>query len=183
MTLEFFGETHMATSTRGRKTSSRNYSLFGSNWNASGTSGWGGKSTSKRTKSKTTTRRTGSASGYKSVCSTFENKISSYRALMGQTKGTTGKFPRPTASTLNTFANWVNKGAIVQTVSPAQVARWSKATKFNFNSKNPTPTACKNVLCAKYGKTTIKAVCRTKTGKFMVATTPTVKGRAFSFPR
>lgn len=176
----------MATSTKGRSTSSRsNYSFFGgNNWGASNTSGWGTKSTSKRGKSKRTSGTTpGSASGYKSVCATFENKITSYRTLMTQTKGTAGKFPRPTAATLNSFANWINKGAIVQTVSPAQVARWSKLTKFNFTTQNPTPAACKSVLCAKYGKTTIKAVCRTKTGKFMVATSPTVKGRAFSFPR
>ena len=41
----------------------------------------------------------------------------------------------------------------------------------------------KNILSAKFGKTTIKAVARTKTGSFMVATSPTCKGRSFSFPK
>ena len=169
----------MATSTRGRSTSS-NYSFFGSNW-ASSAGGYGGKSTKKRTKSK---RSSGikSAGGYKGVCTTFQNKISSYRTLMDQTKGVAGKYPRPTPAILNSFANWVNKGAIVQMVSPTQVARWAKSTKYNFSTQNPTPTACKNVLCAKFGKSTIKAVCRTRTGKFLVATSPTYKGRAFNFP-
>jgi hypothetical protein len=179
----------MATSTRGRsssRTGSRNYSFFGSNWGTSaqsGTSGWGSGTSSKRAKSKRTSAAKGGVGGYKSVNTTCQNKISSYRTLMGVTKGTSGKFPRPTPSTLNTFANWINKGAVVQMVSPSQVARWAKATSHNFNPQNPTPTACKNVLCKKFGKSTIKAVCRTATGKFLVATAPTYKGRAFSFPR
>jgi hypothetical protein len=174
----------MATSNRGRHTTSRNYSLFGSTWGASNTGGWGGSGTTKRTKTKRTSSGAGGATGsYKTVCSNLEKKISSFRTIVGQTKGAAGKFPRPTAATLNSFANWVNKGANIQMVSPTQVARWSKATKYNFNTKNPTPAACKNVLCAKYGKSAIKAVCRTSTGKFLVATAPTVKGRAFNFPR
>lgn len=175
----------MATSTRGRGTS-RNYSFFGSNWSGSSTGSLGGRNTGSGKRSKTKRNSTGamgSATGYKNVCNTFQNKIASYRTLMDQTKGTAGKFPRPTPSVLNSFANWINKGAIVQVVSPTQVARWAKSTKFNFNPQSASPTTCKNVLCAKYGKATIKAVCRSKTGKFIVATAPTVKGRSFSFPR
>jgi len=174
----------MATSNKGRSASSRNYSLFGSSWGASNASGWGGSTTSKSTKTKRTgTGGSAGKGGYKTVCSTLENKINSFRTIVGVTKGAAGKFPRPTPAILNSFANWVNKGANIQTVSPTQVARWSKATKYNFNTKNPTPAACKNVLCAKYGKVAIKAVCRTSNGKFLVATAPTVKGRAFHFPR
>lgn len=168
----------MATSNKGRS-----YPYFGSSWGMSSTSGWGGSSTNKRTKAKRTASSAGGSTGYKSVCSTLEKKINSYRVIVGQTKGAAGRFPRPTPATLNSFANWVNKGAIIQTVSPTQVARWSKSTKFNFNTKNPSPTTCKNVLCAKYGKSAIKAVCRTANGSFLVATAPTVKGRAFHFAR
>jgi len=175
----------MATSTRGRNTS-RNYSFFGSSLGGSSAGSWGGNNTgaTKRSKNKRTSNvAKGGTSGYKNVCNTFQNKISSYRTLMDQTKGTAGKFPRPTPAVLNSFANWINKGAIVQVVSPTQVARWAKSTKYNFNAQSASPTSCKNVLCAKYGKTTIKAVCRSKTGKFIVATAPTLKGRAFCFPR
>jgi len=172
----------MATSTRGRNASS-NYSFMGSTWGGSNAGGWGGKSTgASKSKKRTSTAGKTGPSGYKGVCNTFANKITSYRTLMDQTKGTAGKFPRPTPTVLNSFANWINKGAIVQTVSPTQVARWAKSTKFNFNAQTASPTACKNVLCAKYGKSAIKAVCRGKSGKFIVATAPVVKGRAFNFP-
>ncbi len=142
-------------------------------------SGWG------RTNKTASKRKAGTAvpSGYKNVCCSFENKISSYRTLHAQTKGA-AKFGRPTPAILNTFANWINKGAIVQTVSCAQVARWGKTmnTK-NFNAREMTTNSCKTVLCKKFGKTAIKAVARTKSGSFMVVTAPKVKGRTFCFPR
>ena len=68
-------------------------------------------------------------------------------------------------------------------VTAAQVARWAKTTNKNFNTRTPTPTACKNVLCAKFGKNNIKAVARTKSGSFMVATPPGVHGKCFCFPK
>jgi hypothetical protein len=80
------------------------------------------------------------------------------------------------------MCNWINKGAIVQTCSPTQVARWARTTNKNFNTHNPSPTACKSVLCAKFGKSTIKAVAKGK-GGFIVATTPTKNGRSFCFPK
>ena len=141
-------------------------------------SGWGRTKTSAK-------RKVGTAvpSGYKNVSCSFENKINSYRTLHAQTKGA-AKFGRPTPAILNSFANWINKGAIVQTVSCAQIARWGKTmnTK-HFNAREMTTNSCKTILCKKFGKTAIKAVARTKSGSFMVATAPKVKGRTFSFPR
>lgn len=118
--------------------------------------------------------------GYKTVCNQIQNKINSYKTLINQTKGTPSKLPSP--STINSMCNWINKGAIVQTCSPTQVARWARTTNKNFNTRNPSPTACKNVLYAKFGKSTIKAVAKGKSG-FIVATTPTKNGRSFCFPK
>ncbi len=132
------------------------------------------------TKSGTST--TNVPTGYKSCSGTFANKIQSFKTLFNQTKGT-AKHARPTPTTLNSFANWINKGAVVQTCTSAQVARWAKNTNKNFNTRSATPTACKTVLCAKFGKSTIKAVCKSKTGSFLVATAPVMKGRTFNFPK
>ena len=123
-----------------------------------------------------------SPTGYKNCCNTFANKIQSYKMLMNQTTGA-ARCGRPTPATLNTFANWINKGAIVQTVSTAQVSRWAKNANKNFNTKMPTPASCRNVLSAKFGKTVIKAVARTKSGSFMVACAPTCKGKKFCMPK
>ncbi len=125
---------------------------------------------------------TNTPAAYKGCCNTFARKIQSFKKLFDQTKGA-AKCTRPSPTTLNTFANWINKGAVVQMVTPTQVARWAKTCNKNFNVRTPTPNACKTVLCAKFGKTTIKAVCRSKTGSFMVATSPTVSGRSFCFPK
>lgn len=127
-------------------------------------------------------KATSTPSGYKGCSTTFARMIQSYKTLFTQTTGQ-AKFTRPTPTTLNTFANWVNKGAVVQTVTTAQVARWAKTTSKSFSARSATPNSCKNVLCAKFGKDTIKAVCRSKTGSFMVATSPTVSGRTFCFPK
>lgn len=167
----------MPSSIRGRSGSQSRIGNFGGFTSGSN---WGGSSTdNKRTTRKTNTN---TGSGYKTVCNTFENKISSFKTLVNQAKGA-GKFARPKPTTLNSFANWINKGAIIQTVSCAQIARWAKTCNKNWNSRNPNPATCKNVLSAKFGKTTIKAVARTKSGSFMVATSPTCNGRNFSFPR
>lgn len=176
----------MATSTtkgRGHKTRSTYGSWSGFSFGSP--SSYGTYSASKKygkthaRKSSTTSAGTGA---YKSCCNTFERKIQSYKTLCNQAQSTSGNYNRPTPGTLNTFANWINKGAIIQTCSPAQVARWARNTNKNFNKNNPTPTACKTILTSKFGRSTIKAVCRCANGTFMVATTPTVNGRTFNFP-
>lgn len=166
----------MATSYRGRsgsRTRSNNKSFsYGfdnsSNWTKPG------RKTSK-------TSVTGCASGYKGCCTTFENKINSFRTLCNQTKGK-ASFGRPSTATLNTFSNWINKGAVIQTCSATQVSRWARAKNKTFDNKTASPATCKNVLTAKFGKSTIKAVARTKSGSFMVVTSPTCKGKVFNFP-
>ena len=125
---------------------------------------------------------TNSPPAYKSCCNQFARKIQSFKMLQNQTTGT-AKYTRPSPTTLNTFANWVNKGAVVHTVTPTQVARWAKTTTKTFNTRKGTPTSCKSVLWAKFGKNTIKAVCKTKTGSYMVVTPPTISGRTFNFPK
>ena len=52
-----------------------------------------------------------------------------------------------------------------------------------MNFTKTSPTSCKTVLQAKFGKTCIKAVCRNKTGSFLVATMPTVKGKTFNISK
>lgn len=176
----------MATSTtKGRGTRSRsNYgswagfsfggspSTYGSSY---GTSSRYGKSSLRKSGSTPT-------GAYKNCCNTFERKIQSYKTLCAQAQSTSGSYNRPTPGTLNTFANWINKGAVIQTCSPAQVARWARTTNKNFNPRNPSPTACKSVLTSKFGRSAIKAVARCANGSFMVVTTPTVNGRNFCFP-
>ena len=164
----------MATTTRVRSTSG---SRTGAGWYRGGT-------TTKR-HTVTGTDRTGlkrPVKGYEDTYNGFNNKINSYKTLYNQTWGN-AKYDRPTTTILNNFANWVNKGAIVHTVSCAQIAKWARTTNTNFNTRNATITGCRNVLYNKFGKNTIKAVARTKTGSFMVATVPTWKGRPFTFPR
>lgn len=144
-------------------------------------SGWGSTNTKGRGKKRVSVNV---PSGYKSVSNSFETKITSFRTLFAQTKGT-AKFGRPSPAILNSFANWINKGAIVQTVSCAQITRWGKAAATAnkiFNAREITTNTCKTVLFKKFGKSTIKAVARTKSGSFMVATSPTYKGRTFCFP-
>lgn len=173
----------MATTYKGRNGSRGTYSGF--SW-GSGLGGWGQTGGFKRSSGRKNHRRSGGAvagsSAYRCCCTTFEKKISSYKTLCDQTRGPASA-GRPTPTTLNSFANWINKGAIVQTVSKAQVSRWARTTRKNFNPHNPSPAACKNVLAAKFGRSAIKAVARTKSGAFMVATSPTVNGRSFCFPR
>jgi hypothetical protein len=153
------------------------YSYVTSNWGRTGTGG--------KRNSGTRTKRSGStnnSSKYKSVSTNFVGKINSFKTLYNQTQGP-ASFARPTPTTLNTFANWINRGAVIQTCTAAQVARWARSKNKNFNTRTPSTTACKTVLNAKFGKATIKAVARTKNGMFMVATTPTCNGRPFCFPQ
>ena len=169
----------MATNVRGSiGSSSRSYTagsgMFSSQSSLSGSSRTG-SSGGPQTGS-------GTPSGYKGCCTNFNTKIQSFKTLIGQTTGA-ARFTRPSPAILNNFANWVNKGNIIQICSKAQVSRWAKACRKNFNTRDATPTTCKNVLAAKFGKSAIKAVARTKTGSFMVVTSPTLKGRTFAFPK
>lgn len=167
----------MASNARGRSgfgSGSTRFSLFGS------TSGTGRTSSTKKSNKKSTGGMT--PAGYKNCCKMFEGKIQSFKVLANQTTGA-AKCGRPTPSTLNTFANLVNKGAIIQTCSPMQVAKWAATANKNFDTRTATPASCKTVLCAKFGKTAIKAVAKSKTGAFLVATSATNKGRAFCFPK
>ena len=174
----------MAISTKGR--SSRTRPTYGS-WSgfSFGTSPSYGYTPGKKYGKSHSKKSSGIAgsSAYKTCCNTFEKKIESYKTLCAQAQSTSGAYTRPTPGTLNTFANWINKGAVVQTCSPQQVARWARAANKNFNPRNPSPTACKNVLAKKFGRSAIKAVARCKNGTFMVVTTPTIKGKTFNFPR
>ena len=148
-------------------------------YSTQGLSTWG--TASRGTKSRKSGSTTGVTSSYKNVSQSFQWKIESYRTLVNQTRGP-AKFGRPSTLTLNSFANWVNKGAVVQTVSCAQVAKWARSNNQNFSSRKPTVASCKNVLARKFGKATIKACARSKSGSFMVVTSPTWKGKPFKFP-
>ena len=125
---------------------------------------------------KTTRTNTSTRANYTNIKNDFQNKINSYRTLYTQTQGMPGA-GRPSPATLNTFGNWINKGAIIHTVSATQINRWSQSTK-----KCTTAAYAKNVLWNKFGKAPIKAVCKSKAGSYIVATTPTYKGKNFKFP-
>jgi hypothetical protein len=178
----------MATSVRGR-TGSRTRTTSGTSSAFAGRSGktnWGRTST---TRGRTYTKKSGNVgpttnvpTAWKRCNNEFSNKITSYKTLYNQTRGP-AKHGRPTPTTLTTFANWINKGGVIHTVTATQVARWAKATKTNFKTRTATPTACRNVLCKKFGKTNIKAVARTKSGSFMVVTPAQVQGKWFCFPK
>ncbi len=173
----------MATTYKNR-TSSRSRSTYGgfSSYLFGSSNPWG--SDNKKAGGKKSKKNGGgNPTAYRTCCNNFEQKINSYKTLCSQAQGTTGSCGKPTPATLNSFANWINKGAIIQTVSKAQVSRWARTTNKNFNPRNPSTTACKNVLAAKFGRNCIKAVACTKTGSFMVATTPTINGRSFCFPK
>lgn len=122
---------------------------------------------------------------YKNVGCTLQQKISSFKTLYNQTTGGAAT-NRPSPTTINTFANWVNKGAVIQTVSPTQLNKWCN----NFKGTKPatkkwnvnTASGCKQFLCQRFGKSTIKAVTKAKNGAWLVATAPVVKGRTFNFP-
>lgn len=112
---------------------------------------------------------------FATVRSNFSNKINSYQVLLSQTSGGASKF-RPTPAQLNTISRWIDKGAKLQRVSAAQLNRWASTSK-----KSWSPGSAKTVLAKKFGKSCIKAVACNKSGGFIVATSPTRKGRNFSF--
>ncbi len=172
----------MATNVRGRsgarpRSTSGTYPAY-SGWDRTDTTPKGNHP--RKTWNRNTATRT-VPPAWRSCADNLAWKMNSYKMLYNQTKGP-AKYTRPSPTTLNSFANWVGKGGIVHTVTAAQVARWAKVTRKNFNTRTPTPTACKNVLYAKFGKTTIKAVARTKSGSFMVVTPQIVNGKSFWFP-
>ena len=151
-------------------------SRSGSNWRSSGRSSSTGRRTS-------TSRKTGTscAPGYSNVYNCFQTKVTSYRTLANQTRGTSSG-SRPSPATLKSFGTWIEKGANIQTVSSAQLKRWcgkTNAGKWNWNS----PTSTKNFLWSKFGKGCIKAVAKSKTGSFIVATASSWKGKSFCFPK
>ena len=161
--------------------------------NTRGRSGWGsrtahgstGPSPSGRQTTSPRTHRTTTPNvptKYKEVCNTFTWKINSFRTLYNQVRGP-AKYDRPSPMVLNTFANWINKGAIVQTCTRTQLAKWARATNKTFGARTPSAANCKTVLDAKFGKNAIKAVARTKTGSYMVATSPMWQGKMFQFPK
>jgi hypothetical protein len=76
------------------------------------------------------------------------------------------------------MAKWVAKGAVIQTVSTAQLKRWSKTAK-----QCKSPSQAKTALYKKFGKQPIKAVCPAKGNNWIVATSQTWKGKNFKFPR
>jgi hypothetical protein len=148
-----------------------------------GRSGASGRTTTGRNSSSyTTTTTTKIPAAWKTCNNLFSNKVNSFKTLIGQTKGP-AKCSRPTPATLNTFANWINKGAIIQTCTTGQINKWAKSSKKTINTKTINTTTCKNILGAKFGKSSIKAVARTKSGSFMVVTAPVVGGKKFCFPK
>ena len=147
-----------------------------------GRSGARGRTTSGRVGFSSTTSTTMIPAAWKRCNNVFSNKVNSFKTLIGQTKGP-ARCARPTPATLNTFANWINKGAIIQTCTTGQLNKWAKTTSKNFNIKTISPTTCRNILGAKFGKSSIKAVARTKSGSFMVVTAPVVAGKTFCFPK
>jgi len=177
----------MATTWRGRSASRSRpaYGAYSSFSTQSAPGKWGRFGAAKRSSASSKFKKSGFAAApapaYKHVGHTFQGKINSFKTLFRQTFGP-AKFGRPTPSLLNSFGHWVDNGAIVQTCSAAQVARWARLKHKNFDTHRPTIAACKNVLSAKFGKSTIKAVARAKNGSFLVATAATAQGRPFFFP-
>ncbi len=110
---------------------------------------------------------------YTTVRSQFQNKLNAYKTLCNQTSGGSAQY-RPTPQQLNSVAKWVEKGAVIQNVSSTQLNRWASKPRTNW-----TVGTAKTTLTGKYGKNTIKAVCSSKTGGFIVATIPTRNGKNF----
>lgn len=108
------------------------------------------------------------------VRTTLQHKIKAYKTLWDQTSGT-GSRSRPTPSQIQSFSKWIDKGACVHNVSFTQLNRWSG------KPKNWTVGTAKTTLTSKFGKPYIKAVACNKSGGFIVATSPTRKGRTFKF--
>lgn len=156
----------------GKSSSSRKSKSTRSAWGKSFRSASAGKSTGGASGKGTTCAR-----GYGNINSTFETKVKCFRMLCDQTRGP-AKGTRPSPAHLKTFANWVNKGANICKVTNTQLNKWCKT-----NQSIKSTTSAKNVLCKKFGKSTIKAVAPCKSGGFIVATAATVRGKSFNFPK
>ncbi len=139
--------------------------------------GWSRGTRTNNSRTSSSRKTTRCAPGYQSVFNNIDQKISSYRTLANQTCGS-ASYKRPSPTTLSSFANWVNKGAIVHCCSANQISRWCKQ-----QTPSNSPTAAKNALTKRFGSSTIKAVCCDKTGKYLIATSPTWKGKPFNFPK
>ena len=112
---------------------------------------------------------------YGPVRTNLQNKINAYRTLYAQCN-VTGPY-KPSPTTINKFANYVNKGYMLHKISGTQIAKWDK--KHNPSWTITWATKC---LKAKYGAA-IKALFPTGNGRtYMVATSPTWKGKPFKFP-
>ncbi len=115
---------------------------------------------------------------YASVRSNLQNKANYFKTLANQTTGSkTSQRPSPTQ--LNSFSKWIDKGAVLQSVSNTQLSRWAGKTAKN---KSWSVASAKSTLAKQFGKTSIKAVAYNKTGGFIVATSPTRNGKSFRFP-
>jgi hypothetical protein len=105
----------------------------------------------------------------------LQNKINSYRYLYSQCQ-LTGAF-KPSPATIAKFSNMVNKGYMLHKVSGAKIAKWNHMTNPNYST-----TWATKCLKAKFGSA-IKGVFPTGNGRtYMVATSPTWKGKPFKFP-
>ena len=111
---------------------------------------------------------------YTSVRTNCQKKIEAFRTIINNAAPSSAK-SGATATQLNSFSKWIDKGAIVQNVSNTQLNRWAGKTR------KWTVGAAKTTLSGKFGKSAIKAVAPSKTGGFIVATSAIVKGRSFSF--
>ncbi|GJM25271.1 MAG: hypothetical protein DHS20C16_16860 [Phycisphaerae bacterium] len=120
---------------------------------------------------------------YASVRANFQKKASFFKTLANQTTGSKTSH-RPTPSQLNSFSKWVEKGAVIQSVSNTQLNRWAGAASKSktSKSKNWSVASAKSTLAKQFGKGSIKAVAYNKTGGFIVATSPTRNGKSFRFP-
>ncbi len=156
-------------------------SVHGSTGMSYGNYGYGSGSSSWGRPSATRSGRSGASSGgssnYRTICANFEQKINSYKTLCNQATGPANA-SRPSPTTLNSFAKLINKGAVIQCVSPSQVTRWSGS-----NRRVNSATTAKNVLSQRFGRSCIKAVTCDKSGGFLVATAATRNGKTFKFPQ
>jgi hypothetical protein len=113
-----------------------------------------------------TTKKT----SYTSIRSQFQNKMNFYKTLCAQTTSGAAK-NRPTPAQLNSISKWIDKGAVLKSVTNTQLNRWAGT------NRNWTPNAAKSTLASKWGKSCVKAVAYNKSGGFIVATTSTQKGK------
>ncbi len=120
---------------------------------------------------------------YASVRANFQNKANFFKTLANQTTGSTSG-NRPSPSQLNSFSKWIEKGAVLQSVSKTQLNRWSSSASKGktSQSKSWSVASAKTTLAKQFGKGSIKAVAYNKSGGFIVATSPTRNGKSFRFP-